>query len=112
LQAAVKRMEGIFDDLKERVEREHKKRLDELFNEFKKVQTPDGYNRIRQQLGEEFEMYSTGSRQFFGVALVGPQAESGLYRLHLVLNGQTYERYLRVREDPLFESIIFPSAKT
>jgi hypothetical protein len=57
-------------------------------------------------------MYGTGSRQFFGVALVGPQAESGLYRLKVIHNGQIYESYLRVREDPLFESIIFPSAKT
>ena len=101
LQQAIKRMEGIFTDLKERVEREHKKRLDELYNEFKKVQTPDGYNRIRQQLMEEFQMYGTGSRQFFGPALAGPQAESGLYRLKVIHNGQIYERYLKVREDPL-----------
>jgi len=105
LESAMKRMDSILEDLKKSIDREHKKRFDELYNEFKKIRTPDGFNRIRQQLMDEFQMYSTGGRQSFSAALTGPEAEAGLYRLHLVLGGQTYVRYLRVREDPLFERL-------
>jgi hypothetical protein len=95
-------MEIVFDNLKDLVEKEHKKRLEELHKEFKEVQTPDEYNRIREQLLQEFRMYGSG-RAFFGTPLQGPPAGAGIYLLKLSLGSFTQKGLLEVREDPLFK---------
>jgi len=97
------RMEKVFMDLKDQVEREQKKRLNQLYKEFQEDQTPDGYNRIRRQLMNEFRMYGRG-RQSFGASLDGPPAGAGTYILTLTVNGLTQKGVVIVREDPLLGS--------
>ena len=94
------RMEKVFKDLKDQVEREQKKRLNQLHEEFQEDQTPDGYNRIRRQLMNEFRMYGRG-RQSFGASLDGPPAGAGTYILTLTVNGIMQQGMVIVREDPL-----------
>lgn len=98
---AVKGMESIFDALDKEVGREQKSRLNELYEEFKKVQNSDGYNRIRDLLIDEFQDFSTEGRRFFGFALEGSEAGPGIYRLQVVCGGQTCEVFLKVKVDPL-----------
>ncbi|MFC2161430.1 WD40/YVTN/BNR-like repeat-containing protein [Acidobacteriota bacterium] len=98
------RMGKVFEDLKGKVDREQKKRLNQLYEEFQLNQTPDVYNRTRQLLMEEFRMYGSG-RQSFGILLEGPPAGAGTYILTLKTNGHTQKGVLVVREDPLFGSL-------
>ncbi|MGD2245181.1 MAG: hypothetical protein PVI11_01410 [Candidatus Aminicenantes bacterium] len=100
----MKRMEKRFEELIKSVKREHKQRLNLLYKEFKQIETPAEYNRIRQQLMQEFRMYATG-RMFFGPPLQGPPAGAGTYRLKLTVNGTIYQGLLTVREDPLFKDL-------
>jgi hypothetical protein len=97
------RMEKVFQDLKDQVEREQKERLNQLYKEFQEDQTPDGYNRIRQQLMNEFRMFGRG-RQSFGASLDGPPAGAGTYILTLTVNGLSQKGVVIVREDPLLGS--------
>lgn len=98
------RMEKVFKDLEDQVEQEQKKRLSQLHEEFLEDQTPDGYNRIRRQLMNEFRMYGRG-RQSFGASLDGPPAGAGTYILTLTVNGLTQKGMVIVREDPLLGSL-------
>ena len=98
------RMDQVFKDLMDRVERDQRKRLNQLYKDFQENQTPDGYNRTRNLLMEEFRMYSQG-RQSFGASLEGPPAGAGTYILTLTLNGLTQKGVLIVREDPLLEDL-------
>ena len=98
------RMEKVFQDLKDQVERGQKKRLDQLYKDYQEDQTPDGYNRIRRQLMNEFRMYGRG-RQSFGASLEGPPAEAGTYILTLTINGVSQNGVLIVREDPLLGNL-------
>ncbi len=100
-----KRMESIFEQLEESVAPEGKKRLKELYAEFQDASTPNEWNRIRRDLMREFSAYAPNFR-FFGMELRGPAASSGIYHLKLKVDGQVYEGFLRVREDPLLESYL------
>ncbi len=97
------RMEKVFQDLEAQVEQEQKIRLNQLYAAFQEDQTPDGYNRIRRQLMQEFRMYGRG-RQSFGASLDGPPAGAGTYILTLTVNGLSQKGVLIVREDPLLGS--------
>ena len=100
-----KRLARIFEQLEESVAAEGKKRLKELLGEFRDASTPNEWNRIRRDLMREFAAFAPDFR-FFGMELRGPAAGPGLYHLKLTVDGRVYEGLLRVREDPLLESLL------
>ncbi|UCC41731.1 MAG: hypothetical protein JSV96_04875 [Candidatus Aminicenantes bacterium] len=98
----LQRMEDIFKQLKEQVSREQKRRLEQLYKEFKKAKTPDDFNRVREQLIEEFGQFARG-RGFFFRPLQGPLAGPGIYQVKLVVDGETYTQILKIRKDPMLD---------
>jgi len=98
----LKRMERIFKQLKERGGRDQQKRPDQLYKAFKKAETIDELNRIRQQLIDEFGRFARG-RDFFVRPLQGPPAGPGVYRVKLVVDGKTYTGILKIRADPMLD---------
>lgn len=96
----VQRMEDIFKQLPEGASRDQRKRVDRLHDEFKQAKSADEFNRVRQQLIEEFQSPSRG-RGFFVRELQGPEAEPGTYQLKLTVDTKTYIGLVTIREDPL-----------
>lgn len=101
--AFIQSMENVFRELRERVSLSQKNRLNQLYGEFKEGQTPDEWNRVRQELIEEFLSLGEG-RSFFGSDLQGPSAGPGTYRIKLKVNGQTCEGLVTIRKDPLLKT--------
>ncbi len=95
-------LEDIFKILRERSKEAKNKRLEELYKEFKKAQTAEELNQIRQKLIREFRDLAPG-RRFFGEPLRGSKAESGIYKLRLAVDDTVCEGLLTIRDDPLLE---------
>lgn len=98
----LKQMENIFKVLRQRVEHNREQRLEQLYQEFKKAQTVDELNRIRQQLLEKFRDLGRG-RRFFGSPLEGPEASPGTYKLKMRVGDKIYPGILLIRDDPLLK---------
>jgi len=97
----IKTLEDIFKTLRERSETKND-RLEKLYEEFKKAQTTEELNQIRQKLIEEFRDLAP-SRRFFGEPLQGAEAKSGIYKLRLLVDDTAHEGILTIRDDPLFK---------
>ncbi len=95
-------LEEMFKTLRDRSKTDKNKRLEQLYQEFKKAQTTEELNKVRQSLIEEFRDLAPG-RRFFGEPLRGPEAESGIYELRLVADDTVCEGILTIRDDPLFQ---------
>lgn len=96
----LERMEEVFRLLRQRVDKARRKRLEELYREFKKAQTPEEWNAVREKLIQEFRDLAR-RRGFFGSSLEGPEGPPGLYRLTMTVNGRTYREFLTIRDDPM-----------
>lgn len=96
----IQQMEDIFKQLRQQVDKERKELLEEIYQEFKKAESPDEWNQVREKLMREFWDLGRG-RRFFGEPLEGPEAQSGVYRLKMTVDGQAHEGLLTIREDPL-----------
>jgi hypothetical protein len=95
-------LEEMFKTLRDRSKTDKNKRLEQLYQEFKKAQTTEELNKVRQSLIEEFRDLAPG-RRFFGEPLRGPEAESGIYELRLVADDTVCDGILTIRDDPLFQ---------
>jgi hypothetical protein len=95
----VKQLENVFSELKKQVKGKPKERLDQLYQEFRRAKTVDGYNRILRTVREEFRSYAR-ERGFFVRPLQGPEAEAGIYTLKMILNGKTDTGFITIRDDP------------
>jgi hypothetical protein len=95
-------MEEIFEKLRQQVEKDRSKRLEELYQEFKKAKTTEQWNQVREDLMREFWDLGRG-RRFFGSALEGPEALSGVYRLTMRVDGHVLEGFLTIRDDPMLQ---------
>ncbi|MGB6338955.1 MAG: hypothetical protein WBF32_04210 [Candidatus Aminicenantaceae bacterium] len=98
----LERLENVFSQLKERVDKNQMKLLDNLHKKFKSAETAEELNWIREQLLENFRILAPG-RDFFGDPLQGPDPGTGTYRLILTANEKSYTRYLVIRKDPLLK---------
>lgn len=98
----LERLENVFSQLEERVDKDRMELLDKLNKKFKSAETSEELNWVREQLIENFRVFAP-RRNFFGDSLQGPDAETGTYRLTLTANGKTYTRYLTIRKDPLLK---------
>jgi len=96
------KLENVFSQLKERVDKDQMKLLDNLYKKFKSAETPEELNWIREQLLENFRIFAP-RRNFFGEPLLGPDAGTGTYRVNLTANEKSYTRYLIIRKDPLLK---------
>jgi photosystem II stability/assembly factor-like uncharacterized protein len=96
----VKRLENVFVELQKQVEGKQKERLDQLYGEFQKAKTTDGYNKILQTVMQEFRSYSTG-RGFFLRPMQGSEVEAGVYMLKMTLDSEIYSGLITIRDDPM-----------
>ncbi len=101
------RLVSIFEELKELVSGEDAVELEKQEQTFQKAETSDEWNRIRRDLIRDFSRYAPNPR-FFGNEFRGAAVEAGIYRVTLTIDEKTYETFLRVRPDPLFEKELFP----
>jgi hypothetical protein len=100
----LEKLENIFSELKEHLDKDQMKLLDNLYKEFESAKTIEELNEIRKKLIENFRMFAP-RRNFFGEPLRGPEAEAGTYRLTVIANGKVYSRYLKIRNDPLLKKL-------
>jgi hypothetical protein len=96
----LEKLENVFSQLKERVDKDQKTLHESLYKKFKGAQTVKELNGVREDLIENFRIFAP-RRNFFGEPLRGPEAGAGVFRMILTAGGKTYSRYLKIRNDPL-----------
>lgn len=96
----VMQLDNVFNGLKKQVEGKQKERLDQLYQEFQKAKTTDGYNKVLRAVMQEFRGYATG-RAFFVRPLQGQEAGTGIYTLKMTLAGESYSGLITIRDDPM-----------
>jgi hypothetical protein len=98
----LEKMEEVFSQLREFVNKDRKKMLDKLHTKFRSAETPKELNAVRQELVENFRIFAP-RRDFFGDPLQGPDAGTGIFRLTLNAKTKVHTCHLTIRGDPLFQ---------
>ncbi len=98
----LEKLESVFSQLKERVDKDQKTLLESLYKKFKGARTVKALNGVREDLIKNFRIFAP-RRDFFGGPLRGPEAGAGVFRMTLTADEKTYSRYLNIRDDPLLK---------
>jgi len=97
-----RRMEGVFRQMQEQINKDQKRAFKKLYEKFKKAQTLIDLSRVRRQLMEEFGSFGM-RRSSFGQGLRGSAALPETYRLELTVDGRTHSGFVNIRKDPMLE---------
>jgi hypothetical protein len=91
------------DELSTLVESDlEKKALSNVQEGLEKAKTDRELTRIHRQMVREFAFYSEG-RDLFGPSLTSTDAPAGTYQVILVVEGQSFEGNITIRNDPLLK---------